>query len=96
MPSLWYKRKAIKFHTVTQETPILAIETSPWTGVANECPRFVTRENFGELGNCQCKSSSEEVEISVKEREEKTTDVSEHGTFGHYISLHIYATISLS
>ena len=43
------------------------------------------------LGNCQCKSSSEEVEISVKEREEKTTDVSEHGTFGHYISLHIYA-----
>ena len=27
------------------------------------------------LGDCQCKSSSEEVEISVEEREEKTADV---------------------
>ena len=66
--------------------------------IKNVLSREKTLENkcCNRLGNCQCKSSSEEVEISVKEREEKTTDVSEHGTFGHYISLHIYATISLS
>ena len=33
------------------------------------------------LGDCQCKSPSEEVEISVEEREEKTADVSDSDIF---------------
>ena len=35
-----------------------------------------TLEN-NRLGDCQCKSSSEEVDISLEEREEKTADVSD-------------------
>ena len=33
------------------------------------------------LGDCQCKSSSEEVDISLEEREEKTADVSDSDIF---------------
>ena len=50
-----------------------SIHSSPEKTLENKC--------CNRLGDCQCKSSSEEVEISVEEPEEKTAGVSYRDIF---------------